>query len=222
MNVSGNPIELFLAFLGGIAYSFTPCVYPLVPITVGFIGAESSGSRSKGFWLSFVYVTGIAFAYSSLGALAGLTGRLFGAFVSNPVTVVAMGAVIIFLGFVMLDWISLKIPLPIKFPSIRKKNFISVFILGLLSAFVITPCATPVLGSILTYLAKKENVVFGICLLLSFSYGMGLLLIVAGTFSAVLAKLPKTGKWMLTVKRLYALVIIGMGIYLLITGIRRF
>ena len=102
----------------------------------------------------------------------------------------------------------------------KKREYLSSFLLGLSSGFLISPCLTPVLGSILVYLATTKNILYGVTLLVSFSYGMGLILILAGTFSGLLAALPKSGSWLLYLKRISAVIIIAMGLYFLFIGIR--
>jgi len=222
MSLSGSPFDIFIAFLGGVLLSFTPCVYPLVPVTVGFIGASSAGSKLKGFLLSLVYVSGIALVYSSLGMAAALTGTIFGSISSKTFVRAGAGAVIIFFGLALLDIFSLP-SLNISKPIRPKgRGYLSVFLLGVSSGFLVAPCLTPVLGSILTYIAAKRNVLYGAALLLSFACGMGLLLVVSGTFSSVLVNLPKADKWMLWIKRFCALILIAAGGYFIFTAIRGF
>ncbi len=221
MNLSGTPVDYLVAFMGGIAASFTPCVYPLIPVSVGYIGASSAGSKLKGFTLSLSYVTGIAVVYSLLGLLASLTGQIFGTVSAHPLTYISVGVVIILFGVSILEVFSIPLPNIIKSGLLKKKNHFSVFVLGLVSGLVISPCLTPVVGAILAYLALKKNLIYGASLLFSFAYGMGLILILSGTFSGILAALPKSGKWMEYIKKAGALVLIGMGIYFIIVGLMR-
>lgn len=221
MNVPVNSVDYLHAFLGGVIVSFTPCVYPLIPITAGYIGVNATGSKIKGFVLSLIYVTGIAVIYSILGILASFTGTFFGKVGAHPATYFLVGAVIILFGLSMLDLFIIPTNKIIKTPAIKKQNYFSIFVLGLISGLIISPCLTPVLGSILAYLATKRNVLYATTLLLSFAYGMGLVLILAGTFSAVLVNLPKSGKWMMHVKKFCAIILIGMGVYFIFVGIRR-
>jgi thiol:disulfide interchange protein DsbD len=221
MNLSGNPIDYLIAFLGGVLISFTPCVYPLIPVSIGYIGVKSSGSKFQGLILSLIYVTGIAVTYSALGLLASLTGTLFGRVSSSPLTYIFAGSVIVVFGLSMLDLFIIPLPNIIKLPGLKKENYLSTFILGLSSGLIVSPCLSPVLGSILVYLATKKNLLYGATLLFSFAYGMGLVLVLAGTFSAVLVNLPESGKWMLYVKRLFSFLLIGIGIYFIFTGLRR-
>ena len=216
-----NPADYLIAFLGGVLVSFTPCVYPLIPVSAGYIGANSSGSKLKGLTLSLIYVTGIAITYSALGLLVSLTGTIFGRISSSPIAHFIVGGIIILFGLSMLDLFELRLPVIMKQPKLKKQNYFSTFILGLGSGLIVSPCLTPVLGSILAYLTTKKNLVYGATLLFSFAYGMGLILILVGTFSAVLVNLPKSGKWMLYIKRLSSFLLIGMGIYFIYTGLRR-
>lgn len=221
MGLSGSPLDYLTAFLGGVGVSFTPCVYPLIPITIGYIGVKAGGSKLKGLGLSLIYVTGVAVTYSVLGLLAALTGRLFGHISSNPLTYIFVGLVLILFGTSMLDLFAMPALKLIKIPALKKENYFSTFLLGLSSGLVAAPCLTPILGSILVYLTTKKNLLYGATLLFSFAYGMGFILIIAGTFSAALVNLPKLGKWMLYIKRAFSFIIIGAGIYFIYSGIRR-
>ncbi|HLD83042.1 MAG TPA: cytochrome c biogenesis protein CcdA [Candidatus Omnitrophota bacterium] len=221
MTLSGNPFDYLTAFFGGVLLSFTPCVYPLIPITISFIGINAAGSKLKGFLLSLTYTAGIAITYSILGIIASLTGRLFGELSFKPLTYFFAAVVVFFFGLSMLDMVNLSLVSPVKLPVLKKQNYFSTFLLGLISGLIISPCVTPALVSILVYLASRKNIIYGATLLFSFAFGMGLLLIVVGTFSSILLRLPKSGKWLVYIKRIGAFILIGMGIYLLSQGIRR-
>lgn len=221
MNLSGTPLDFPIAFLGGILVSFTPCVYPLIPITIGYIGVKAERSKAQGFFLSASYVTGIAVTYSLLGLLASLTGTIFGTISSSPVAYFFVGAVIILFGLSMLDLFIIPVPRFIKLPAFKKQNYFSAFVLGLSSGLIASPCLTPVLGSILLYLTTKKSLVYGTTLLFCFAYGMGFVLVLLGTFSAALIHLPKSGKWMENIKRFAAFVLILLGVYFIVTAIRR-
>lgn len=213
MTLSETPVDYLVAFLGGTIISFTPCIYPLIPITAGFIGIKAGGSKLKGLTLSLIYVTGVAVTYSLLGLLASLTGRFFGSVSSNPITYIFVGIMVMVFGLSMLDLFQIPWPNIIRLPIQRKKGYISTFLLGLSSGLIIGPCLTPVLGSILVYLATKKNILYGMSLLFSFAYGMGLVLILVGTSSSILVSLPKSGKWMVYIKKLGGIILLGMGIY---------
>jgi len=221
MNLSGNHVDYLVAFLGGVLLSFTPCVYPLIPISVGFIGVRAAGSKIKGLVLSLIYVTGVAIIYSLLGLIASLTGKFLGAISTHPITSIFAGVIIIVFGLSLFDKFSISLPNIIKLPTIKKRDYFSTFLLGLTSGLIISPCISPVLGAILVYLSTKKNLLYGMTLLLSFAYGMGLVLILSGTFSSILLGLPKSGKWLIFIKRVFAFLLIGMGIYFIFCGLRR-
>ncbi len=221
MNLSGSPIDYLFAFLGGVMISFTPCVYPLIPISVSYIGVRSN-SKPKGFILSLIYVSGIALTYSILGLVASLTGKIFGSITNHPLTYLAVGVIIIIFGLAMLDLFRLPFSTHFGSPVFKKKGYFSIFVLGITSGFIISPCLTPVLGSILSYLATGKNIFYAMSLLAVFAYGMGLIFILSGTFAGILANLPKSGKWMVYFKKFAGIALVFMGSYFIYLGIRRF
>ncbi len=220
MDLSVTPLDYLKAFLGGVGVSFTPCVYPLIPVIIGFIGVRSSGSKVKGFILSLVYVSGLAVTYAILGIIASLTGTFFGKINTSPATYITVGAVIIIFGFSMLDIFRFPVPKTAKLTLFQEHAYLSTFFLGVSTGLVASPCLTPVLGSILVYLAATKNVFYGASMLFVFAYGMGFVLILAGTFSAVLTNLPRSGKWLAYVKKTCALLLLGMGLYFVFAGIK--
>jgi len=223
MHLSGSPFDYVIAFLGGLSVSLSPCVYPLIPVSIGVIAAQAGASRLKGFVLSLVYVSGIALVYSFLGLAAVLSGRMFGVISAHPLTYILVGSVIILFGISMFDLVkipSFNLIRLIRLPFLNQRRYLSSFLLGLSSGFVIGPCLTPVLGSILIYLATTKNILYGVTLLVSFSYGMGLILILAGTSSSFLTALPQSGKWLVYLRRITAVIIIAVGVYFLFSGIR--
>lgn|SRR3989338_548231 len=222
MRPSSEALSYLSAFLGGVGVSFTACVLPLVPVIIGFLGIRTGTSRLRGFILTLSFVTGAAVTYSALGLAAALTGRVFGLISSGPLVHIFSGLVIIFFGLAYLDLFEINLGRLIRPPDLKQRNILSVFLLGLASGLVIGPCTAPALGAIFAYLAAKKNIFYGATLLLSFAYGMGLIIILGGTFSSVLLNLPKSGRWMVYLKRILSVVFFGMGLYFIYTGIRRF
>jgi len=200
--------------------SFTPCMYPVMPITVAFIGAHSSGSRVKGFFLSLFYVVGMALTYTALGLVAALTGRLFGQFQTNPWTNFIMANIFILMGLSMLEVFSFPLRIPAFIsrlqPREQKKGFFGAFLVGAASGLVMGPCTAPVLAVLLSYAATKQNLLQAMALLFVFALGMGTLLIILGVFAGFLANLPKSGQWMSRVSHLCGWIMIGVGEYFLI------
>ncbi len=222
MHLLGNPVDFLIAFFGGLLASFTPCVYPLIPISVGYIVGNAQNSKIKGLLLSLSYVTGIAVTYSFLGVLAVLTGSIFGKFSSNPVVNLIAGILIVIFGLSMFDLFHFHLPLHFKLPTNKEGNYVFALLLGIVSGLMISPCLTPILGSILAYLSITKNIFYGGFLLFCFAYGMGLIFILIGTFGAELVNLPKPGKWMVRLKRIGALAVVLSGAYFIFAAARRF
>lgn len=217
--LQGSLILAYLAvYMGGIMVSFTPCVYPVIPINVAFIGGQSSGSKFKGFILSLCYVLGMGIAYTFLGCFAAITGRLFGQVQASPWTYFIVGNICILLGLSMFEVFSLPVPKILNRIQTQenKKGMIGGFFVGFASGFVLGPCTAPVLAVLLSYVATKQNIIFGMSLLFVFAVGMGTLLIILGTFTGFLASLPKAGIWMVRVKKTFGWILIGIGEYFLI------
>lgn len=214
--------SLAAAFTGGLLTSFTPCVYPMIPITFGYIGARSGDSGKKAFTLSLAYVLGVSTTYSALGAAAALTGKVFGQFSSSPVALFIVANVCLLLGLSMFDVFSINFSFMQPRREMRnpKRIFVSAYAVGLFTGLAAAPCTAPVLGIILAFIAKSGNVFYGVTHLFAFSLGMGALLLLIGSFSGAIAKLPKSGPWMVKVKMAMGLVMIAAGEYFLIqTGL---
>lgn len=224
MHLLGSPFDFLIAFFGGILASLTPCVYPLIPISAGYILGNAHNSKKRGLFLSLSYVTGVAITYSFLGILAVLSGSIFGKFSSNPVVNIISGVFILIFGLSMFDLFhfNFTFPLNLKLPAHIKGSHVPALLLGLVSGLMISPCLTPILASILAYLSTTKNVFYAAFLLLFFSYGMGLIFILIGTFGVAFHGLPKPGQWMVTIKKIYASIIILSGLYFIFTAIRRF
>jgi thiol:disulfide interchange protein DsbD len=212
-------LAFLAAYLGGIVISFTPCTYPLIPVTIGFIGVQGSSSRLRGFMVSLFYVIGLAVTYSVLGAAAALSGRIFGQMQTTPWTYFIMANLCLLMGLSMLDVFNISIPIPQKLMNMtnqnNKKGFLNSFLVGAVSGVVIGPCTAPALGVLLGYVAVKTNVLLGMGLLFVFAFGMGTLLIIVGTFAGIIAALPKSGKWMIKIKFISGLILIGAAEYFL-------
>lgn len=190
-----------LVFGAGLVTSLTPCVYPLIPVTVSILGAKKAESRGKAFLLALSYVLGIAVTYAALGAFAALTGALFGEVASNPWVNLAMAAILAALSLNMLEVFHFRLPgLAGASAGQRKTGFVSNFVLGLVFGLVASPCTAPVLGAILLWVGQTGSVVRGSSLLFVFALGMGAFLLAVGTFSSLATTLPKSGDWMVRVK----------------------
>ncbi|MDP2940880.1 MAG: cytochrome c biogenesis protein CcdA [Candidatus Omnitrophota bacterium] len=214
-------VNYLSAFLGGVGISLSGCVLPLLPVVISYIGIKDGTTRLKGFALSFAYVSGVAVTYSCLGLAASLSGRFFGSISSHPFSQIFAGLVIIFFSLAYLNLFEIKLARLVRLPAFQQRNIFFVFLLGLVSGLLVSPCTVPALSAILVYLAAKRNIFYGMTLLLAFAYGMGLILILAGTFSSVLLRLPKPGRWMVYLQRFFFALLFAMGIYFVYSGVRR-
>jgi len=217
MQLHGNFFDYFVVFWAGVLVSFTPCVYPVIPLTASFIaGFNTEGTKLKGFVVSLVYVFGMALTYCALAVFAALTGGLFGQLQNSPILFIVVANILIFFALVMSD----MVPLPAfgakMHDKIVHKNLWTVLVFGMAAGLVVGPCTAPVLGTLLLYVASKQNIVHGISLMFVFAYGVGASLILVGTFSGLLAILPKSGKWLVRVKQFCGLILIVAAEYFLV------
>ena len=229
---TGSLLAYPAAFVAGLLISFTPCVYPVIPIQLGFIGGQTAaasnanGGRAswRGFTLSVLFVIGMASVYAALGAFASLTGTLFGIWASSPWTYLVVSNVILVLALSMLDVIQLPTPqfLTRWNPERKGRGYLSALLVGASSGLVVGPCTAPALGAALAYVGTKGSVVFGTSVLFTFALGMGVLMIALGTFSGALAAMPRSGQWMVRVKKAFGLIMIVIAEYLLIQAGQRF
>lgn len=213
-------LSLGVSFLGGILASLSPCIYPLIPVTLGVIGAYSVSSKTKGFILSFVFVLGISFVYTVFGIIASVMGKFLGAMLLNPVNYLIVGLFMCVLGLSLLGIIRLP-GIRCNFTFSRDKNSLCpVFLAGMLSGLTIIPCIFPVLGSILAMISLKKDVLFGALNLFSFSLGYGLILMILGTFGSLISRLPKTNRGLIIISRCIGLLLITAGVFYLARAVR--
>jgi len=216
---SSPGLALILSFVGGVLASFTPCTYPMMPITVAFIGGKANGSKRKGFLLSVFYVLGMSIVYSTLAVIAALTGQMFGSITASPWIYLVVGNICLFFGLVMLDAVPLAPPgflNKLKVTEFGCHDVFTSLILGGASALVVSTCTTPVLGVLLGLVAAGHRVVLGVGMLFSFSFGLGALVIIVGTFTGLLTSLPRSGIWMIRIQRVFGILMILAAEYFLI------
>ena len=211
----GSIVAFLLVFLGGFLTSFTPCVYPMIPITIAVIGAQAGGGRLKGFTLSLFYVLGLATMFTTLGVIAAKTGALFGSLAQNPVTLAVIGGIFFFMGLSMLGFYTVRVPSSIqtKLQGKRRSGFLGSYLTGVVAGVVVSPCVSPLLVVILTWVAKTGSLALGVGLLFSFALGLGVLFILIGTFSGVLKSLPKSGGWMEVVEHGFGILLVGLALF---------
>lgn len=222
--LSGNPLLALPAlFLGGVLTSLTPCVYPMIPITAAIVGGQTAGeaapSRARPVLLTLTYVVGLSLVYSALGVFAGITGTIFGSVSTNPWLYFAMANVLILAALSMLDVLPIRLPqgMLMRASSLGTAGrFSGAFGMGAMSGLVAAPCSAPVMAAVLTWVTQTKSAATGFVYLLTFSLGMCTLLVVVGLSTGGIARLPRAGAWMVVVKRLFALIMLGAAEYYLV------
>jgi cytochrome c-type biogenesis protein len=208
---------LVTLFVAGLATSLTPCIYPMIPITAGVIGgsATSRPTRGRTAGLTLTYAAGLSLLYAMLGLLAGLSGSLFGTVSSNPWARFAIGNLLLLLALAMLDVIPLAAPgrLAAWAGRLGGGSYPAVFLMGAASGVVAAPCGAPAFAAVLTWVAATRSGALGFLYLFVFSLGMTAILVLVGLFSGTFAALPKSGRWMVWIKRGAGVVLLGMAEY---------
>ena len=207
-------------FVGGVLTSLTPCVYPLIPITVGIFGARQAEHRSRSVALSATYVGGIAAMYSVLGLFAALSGKAFGTVLSSPAIVVLLALFLVALAASMFGAFEIALPsaLQQKLAGVKGTGFAGAFGMGLVGGIIAAPCTGPVLAGVLAYVATQRNALLGFWMLFTYAIGMGLLFFVLGATSL---RLPRSGAWMETVKSVLGVALVATAVALVLPFIPR-
>lgn len=210
-------VRLILALLLGTLMSLTPCIYPMIPITVGILQAQGSRSLLRSLLLSLAYTVGIATTFSLLGLAAATTGQMFGAFMANPFVILFIVALLAYLGFAMLGFYEMYVPSFLKSRSNQSADgsLSSAFLFGVASGTVASPCLSPGLVLLLSIVTTLKSTLMGFLLLFMFGVGLSLPLLIIGTFSSSLALLPRAGMWMVEVKKFFGFMLFGMCFYFL-------
>ena len=205
----GLPLTLAVLFVLGMALNLTPCVFPMIPITVGFFAMQSDGRRSRRFALSAAYVAGLVITYSVLGVLAALSGKLFGAWLQNPAVLIGLALLMLVLASSMFGAWEMTVPKFIANRSMGRAGLVGAMTMGLFVGVVAAPCVGPVVVSLFTLVAAIGKASIGLVMFASLALGLGFPYLIA------LNALPKPGEWMVQVKKAMGFVLIAMAFYFL-------
>ena len=209
---TGSIMAVLVVFGAGVLTSLTPCVYPVIPVTVTYIGGAAGGNRRRAVTLSLTYVAGLSLVYASLGVIAAMLGKMFGTFTQSPWVFGTVGVIIVVFGLGMLDIFQFPSWLGgVQAKGASRGGYFGAFLIGATAAFVTAPCSAPVLGTLLFSVAKSQNPIWGSFLLLIFALGLSLLLLFLGIFSGSLSSLPRPGSWLNWVKKGFGVVMILIG-----------
>ncbi len=198
-------------FVGGLFTSMTPCVWPLIPITVGVFGARQAESRARAVVLTSAYVLGMGVTFASLGVAAAFAGRAFGTALGNPFVAFGLGVFLLALAASMFGAFELALPsgLATKLNSVGGGGLIGALLMGAVSGFLAAPCTGPVLSGVLTFVATTKNPVLGGGLLFIYALGIGVPFFIIGVF---MVRLPKGGVWMEWVKSVFGVALVALAI----------
>lgn len=211
---SGILLSLLLVFLGGLALNLTPCVYPLIPITIGYFGGQSEGKTSRLFMMGLLFVLGMAVTYSIVGVVTSLTGAVFGALLQNPIVILVIVSIFIALSLSMFGVYEFKLPdSVVAKASATKSGLYGSFFMGLTMGIVAAPCIGPFVLGLVTYVATKGDPLFGFLMFFVLALGLGLPYLFLAVFSGKIKSLPRAGLWMEAVKHIFGIILLGMAIY---------
>ena len=210
-------LGLLLVFLGGLALNLTPCVYPLIPITVGYFGGQSEGNTTKLFFMGVLFILGLSVTYSAIGVVTSLTGAVFGALLQNPVVILIIVGIMLALSLSMFGVYEFKLPdSVVNKAGGAKAGLYGAFFMGLTMGIVAAPCIGPFVLGLVTYVATKQDPFFGFLLFFVLAVGLGTPYLFLAIFSGKIKQLPRAGEWMDAVKHIFGFILVGMALYFLL------
>jgi len=221
---SGIVSVLLGVFLAGLLLNTTPCVYPIIPITIGFFLNQSAAQAgkpkiSRTFFMASMYVLGMALTYSLLGVIAAKSGGFFGAALQSPIVLIVLAGMMVALSLSMFGVYEFKLPEALNRMATSStqstSGMLGAFVMGLTMGIVAAPCIGPFVLALLVHVGTKGSAAYGFMLFFVLALGLGLPYLVLGTFSGALKTLPRSGLWMVTVRKVFGLVLIGMALYFL-------
>ena len=218
-SLSGNPfLAYFGVFLGGVLSSSSPCVLATIPLVIGYVGGYSEGDRRKAFLYSLTFILGLSITFTILGAIASLVGGLFG--IISRTWYFIVGGIAIIIGLHLIGLFNWSLPVPVHLQP-KQRGILGAFLLGIFFGIVSSPCATPVLALILTFVASKGEVAYGTSLLFVYALGHCALIFLAGTATGFVENFVKSkGISNMTAwgKRIGGSIVVFVGIYLFYLG----
>jgi len=198
-----------VVFLGGLLTALTPCVYPLIPITVGLFGARRADARGKSVLLTCSYVLGMAAVFTILGVVAARTGQAFGSILGDPRFAIGLAIFLGVLAASMFGAFELAIPsgLAQRLNAVGGAGLAGAFLMGTVAGFLAAPCTGPVLAGLLAFVAKSQSIALGAALLFVYALGIGVPFVLIGVFAL---RLPKGGAWMEWVKSVLGVALLAL------------
>ncbi len=210
----GLLLTLAAVFAGGMALNLTPCVYPIIPVTISYFAGQSDKRQSRLVAHGLFYVLGLALTNSTLGVMAALTGGLMGAVLQNPAVLAAIAAVLLFFASSLFGFWEMRLPQGLTQMASRSyAGYFGSLFMGLTMGVVAAPCIGPFVLGLLTWVAGLGSVWIGFLIFFTLSLGLGLPLFILALFSGQINQLPRSGEWMVWVRKLMGWVLVGMAAY---------
>lgn len=208
----------FWAFVGiffaGLALNLTPCVYPLIPITISYFGGQAEGKKGNLLLLSLLYVLGMAITYSVLGVAAALTGSILGVWLQNPWVLVFIALVMVALALSMFGLYEIRVPAGLaNFAGQSKQGYFGTLFMGLTVGIIAAPCIGPFVLGLLTYVGEKGDPVMGFLMFFVLALGLGVPFIFLAIFSGAVKYMPRSGGWMEWIRKIFGFILIGIAFY---------
>jgi len=213
---AGRALWAFAAiFLIGLALNLTPCVYPMLSVTVSVFGSQTDTRTGAVFAKAVTYLLGIATTYSLLGVAAAFTGRLFGFWLQSPLVLTMIGILMLLLALSMFGLYSLQMPywLSSRLGAGKFSGYAGIYFSGLVVGVFAAPCIGPPIIALITFVGTHGDPLLGFWIFFVLSLGLGFPYLILGTFTGLLQKLPKSGNWMNWVKKVFGVVLIGLGLF---------
>ncbi|HJX33663.1 MAG TPA: cytochrome c biogenesis protein CcdA [Desulfatiglandales bacterium] len=213
---TGLLLTLLGLFLGGLALNLTPCIYPLIPITVSYFGGKSNRISGKRILHGILYLSGLAVTNSFLGLSSALSGSMLGSALQNPVVLIFIALIMAFLGLSFFGIWELRLPAILtRTASKNYPGYFGTFFMGLTLGIVAAPCLGPFILGLLTYVGQRGDPFLGFLYFFTLSIGMGLPLCILAVFSGAIDHLPISGDWMIWIKKILGWVLVGMALYII-------
>ena len=206
----------FLAvFLGGLALNLTPCVYPLIGVTIAYFGNESGAPR-KVIALASLYVLGIALMFSGVGVAVALSGGLFGAALQNPYVLAVIVGMLLTLAASSFGLFSLQPPQWImQRAGVARPGYLGALLMGFGMGVVAAPCIGPIVLGLLLMVQQRQSALFGFVLFFTLAVGLGLPYIALALAAGNIRRLPRSGEWLAWIEQLFGFVLVGLALYFL-------
>ena len=210
----GLGVGLLAVFFGGLALNLTPCVYPMIPVTVAFFSGQAAGSLRRAATLAFLYLLGLSLNYAVLGVLAAKAGLLFGSWLQSPAVLVGLAAMVVALSLSMFGLYDLRLPAAwTSRLGQASVGYWGAFVMGIVVGLVAAPCIGPFVLGLLLLVSKLADATAGFLLFFSLGLGMGLPYLLLGIAAHRISHLPKAGAWMVWCKKALGMVLLGLALY---------